>query len=138
MAGYSFRVVEDEQELLDAFHSEGDLERAIQSTKEVVAMLENLRGKLDASTKLSELMRGALGASGWIEKNLDRPYLNGFLDDMARGFIVLASALPQSNRLPEDILARFHADGIKWLRLEDILMIMIRLTRAGYLERKKS
>jgi len=130
--------LEDEQEVLNALQDPNQLESAIQSAKELVKILERFRNKIDPPTELSDLMRGALGASGWIEKNLGRSCLNSYLDDMARGFIAVASSLPQSDRLPEDILEKFHADGIKWLHVEDVLMIMIRLTRAGYLKRKKS
>jgi hypothetical protein len=130
---------EDEQELLSVMTEPRELESAIEATKDLTAILEDLRDKQDVATDLAKLMKGALRASdnGWLEKNLDRPYLNGFLDDMAQGFIALVSALPQSGRLPEDILEMFRADGIKWLCVEDVIVIVARLTRAGYIRKRK-
>lgn len=136
---------EDEQELLSALTEPDELESAIQAAKDLrdndlIEILEDLRGKQDVSSSLSKLMKGALRASDnpWLEKNLDRYYLNAYLDDIAQGFIILASRFEGDDRSHERILEMFHMDGFKWLCIEDIFVIDARLTRAGYIHKRKA
>ncbi len=135
---------EDEQVLLSVLTEPDELESAIQGAKDLrdndlIEILEDLRGRQDVSTNLSKLMKGALRASDnpWLEKNLDRYCLNGFLDDVALGFIDLASEFEGEDRAHERILEMFHMDGLRWLCLEDIFVIDVRLRRAGYIPRRK-
>lgn len=132
---------EDEQLLLSALTEVDELEDAIRAAKDLrdkglIEILEDLRGKQDVSTSLSKLMKGALRVNdnGWLDKNRDRYNLNGFLDEVARGFIDLSLAFEGEPHAHEGILGMFHMDGLKWLSLEDVAVILIRLRRAGYIK----
>src|SRR2546430_11719619 len=133
---------QDDQKFFDLLSSDPvQLDIAIRAAEGVVEHLKDLRSsgtgpEEDPPTKLSALMIGALHASDnkWIEENSRRCYLNAYLDDMAQGFIILAKSFAKEKHYIERILEMFYMDGFKWLCLEDVSIILIRLTRAGYIK----